>query len=90
MSSLSCSTQDLLLRGANSLLWHVGFSLVVAHRLQWVQAQELQHMGSLVVAHRLRCPMACGILVPHQGIKLRIGRRILNHQTTREVLRNQS
>ena len=44
---------------------------------------------SLVVAHGLSCPVACGILVPQPGIEpaspALIGRWILNHWTTREV-----
>ena len=40
-----------------------------------------------VVAHRLICPAACGILVSQLGIKptCRIGRQILNLWNTREV-----
>jgi len=44
------------------------------HRLQWLQhrgsvvsAQGLQSIGSLDVAHGLRCPAACGIF-PDQGL----------------------
>ena len=43
--------------------------------------------ASVVVAHGLRCPTACGIF-PDQGFKTHvpcIGRWILNHWTTRKV-----
>ena len=52
-------------------LWSVGSRV---HRLQWLQhrgsvvsAQGLQSIGSLDVAHGLRCPAACGIF-PDQGL----------------------
>ena len=32
-------------------------------------AQALEHMGSVVVAHGLNCPTACGILVPRSGME---------------------
>ena len=54
-------------------LWSVGSRV---HRLQWLQhrgsvvsAQGLQSIGSLDVAHGLRCPAACGIF-PDQGLNL--------------------
>ena len=64
-------------------LLHVGF-------LQLWQAGAplwLQCMGSTVMVHGFRCPQACGIF-PDQGSKpcSCIGRWILNHWTTREVL----
>ena len=31
--------------------------------------QALKHMGSVVAAHGLICPAACGILVPRPGIE---------------------
>ena len=34
-----------------------------------MQELSLQHTGSLVVAHGLSCPTACGILVPRPGIE---------------------
>ena len=43
---------------------------------------------SLVVVQELSCSMACGSLAPWPGVELAspgIGRRILNHWTTREV-----
>ena len=67
---------------ARALLWRIGFSLVVALRLQGTWAPE--HMGplvfsrralllrctsSVVAAHGLSCPVACGILVPRPGIE---------------------
>ena len=48
--------------------------------------QAPEHAGSVVVAHRLSCPAACGITVPNrdQTCIPRIGRPILSHWTTRE------
>ena len=47
---------------------------------------ERGHVASVVVAHRFRYPEPCGIL-PYQRSNPCpcIDRRILNHQTTREV-----
>ena len=50
--------------------------------------QELWHMGSLVVACGLSCPVACGILVPWSGTEPTvpcIGSWLLNPWTTRQV-----
>ena len=50
-------------------------------------AQTLEHMGSVVVAHRLSCPKACAIF-PDQVSNpcvLCVVRWILTHWTTREV-----
>ena len=44
-----------------SSLWHLGSSCR--------GAQALECAGSGVAKHRLRCPTACGILVPQPGIK---------------------
>ena len=52
--NLSRSTWDLL-------LWLAGFSSC--------DAQALEHEGSVVVACKLSCPVACGILVPGPGIE---------------------
>ena len=41
---------------------------------------------SRVVAHGLRCSMACGIL-PYQASNWYLARQILNHWITREALR---
>ena len=43
--------------------------------------QAPEHVGSVVVAHGLSCPTACGILVPWAGGQTGIlcTRRILNH-----------
>ena len=50
-------------------------------RLQW-----LQHVGSVVVAHRLRAPQWAGSSWTRDQIRVPcIGRQILNHQVTREV-----
>ena len=48
--------------------------------------QQLLHVGSVVVAHRLSCPLACGIF-PDQGLNLcpLHCKVILNHWTTKEA-----
>ena len=56
VSSLSCGMQDLPLWHTCPLLRWAGFSLVVVHRLQSMQAPE--HVGSVVVAHG---PSSCGL-----------------------------
>ena len=94
-SGLSCSTQDLSLRRAGSSLQCTGFSLVVVRGLQSMWALQLQHAGSLVVAHVLS---SCGMQtqLPRGMWDLSsltrdrtgtpcIARWILNHWTTRKV-----
>ena len=67
---------------AGSLLLCMGFLQLrcMGFSLQWIlllqstgcralELQELQHVGSGVVAHRLSCPVPCGILVPGPGIE---------------------
>ena len=44
-------------------------SLVVAHRLWAGGLQWLPHVGSVIVAHRLRCSESCEIF-PDQGLNL--------------------
>ena len=81
VSGLICGTWDLSLR-------RMGFSLVAAcgFSLSSCSAQAPEHVSSVVVALRLSCPAACGILVPGPGIEPRlIGRGIVYHWTTREV-----
>ena len=64
-----------------------------AHRLQEllhvglvVAALRLQSTGSVDVAHGLSCPVACEILLTRDRTCVsHIGRRFLNHRTTREV-----
>ena len=59
-SSLSYGTWDLCCIMQDLLFWRKG-SLVVMCRFKSTQT-------SAVRVHRLRCPMACGILVPWPGI----------------------
>ena len=66
----SCSRWELL------SLWGSGFSwgLLLWAQVLGTRAQWLSHVGSrarasVVVVHRLRCPMACGIF-PDQGSNL--------------------
>ena len=61
-----------LLIGRLLLLWSTGSKVqasVVWHVDSVLLAPGLQRMGSIVVAHRLRCPVACGIF-PDQGSNL--------------------
>ena len=55
--------------GAGSSLRGAGFSLVVVcgFSLSSCGAWAPEHVGSVVVAHGLSCPAACGILVPRPG-----------------------
>lgn len=50
--------------------------------LQWLLVAE-QSPGSVVVAHGPSCSMACAVFLDRVRC---IGRRILNHGTSREVL----
>ena len=73
----SCGEQGLLFIAVRGLLIAMA-SLVAEHRLQACRLQQLQHVGSVVVAHGLQstgsvvvvhglsCPAACGIF-PDQG-----------------------
>ena len=63
----SCSEQGLLFTAELELLT-AGASLIAEHGLQVLGLQELQHVGSAVVARGLRCPSACGIL-PQPGME---------------------
>ena len=70
-----------------------GYSLVVVHGLLIAVSSLVEEhgllgcMGSVVGAHGLSYPVVCGIF-PDQGSNSGrwIGRWILNHWTTREVL----
>ena len=71
-----------------------GYSPVVVHgfsccraRVLGVGLQQLHHTGSIVAAHRITCPLECGIFL-HQGSNHVpcIGRWILKHWATREVI----
>ena len=67
-----------------SQLRHAGSSCIM-------QDVSLQHMSALVAALRFTCPTACGnsVSLIRDPIHVPcIERRILNHQTTREVPRN--
>ena len=59
-SALRCQG-SLLQHAAFLQSWHLGFSCC--------GAQALECRDSVVAAHRLDCPLACGILVPQPGIK---------------------
>ena len=78
VSGLSCGTQDLhwgmqdlSLQHTGSSLLFTGFSLVVAwgFSLSSCGMRVPEHVGSLVEARGLSCPVACGILVPWPGIE---------------------
>ena len=75
-SGLSCGMWDLRWGMRDLSLQWVGFSLVVTQPSEHVgsavcstRALQLRCMISVVVAHRLNCPTACGILVPWPGIE---------------------
>ena len=80
------------------LLWvffdaWAGYSLVAVCRLLIVvafsccKAHALEHADSAVVVHELSCPTSCGIFQTRDQTHVScIGRWILNHWTTREVL----
>ena len=65
-----------------SLLWCTGFSL---SGFSCGRTQAVWHVGSVIVAHRLSCPVARGISQSRTRV-LCIGKWTLNHWTTREVL----
>ena len=78
MRDLSCGTGSLLWRTGFSLVVACGFSLSscgaraperVGSVVCGMWALSLRCAGSVVVAHRLSCPTACGILVPQPGIE---------------------
>ena len=66
---------------------------IVVHRLlsscsmclQSHRLYSLRHVGSVVVARGLSCPVACRIPTRDRTHVPCIGRRILNHWSTREV-----
>ena len=66
----SCSKQGALLSSCGPLASRGGFSCggaqVLGHVSSAVAAPGLQSTGSVVMAHRLSCPAACGIF-PDQG-----------------------
>ena len=65
MSGFSCGSRDLLLLRVGSSLRCGGFSLLVVHELLFsCGGWAPEHVGPLVVARGLSCPVACGILVP--------------------------
>ena len=80
------------------LLWvfinvWAGYSLVAACRLLVAaaffcrEAHALEHADSVVVLHELSFPASCGIFQTRDQTHVScIGRRILNHWATREVL----
>ena len=62
-------------------------SLVVEHGLQACGLQQLRHEGSVVVAHRLSCSVACGIF-PDQGLireDWQVDSYLLRHQGSPEI-----
>ena len=63
-------------------------SLVEEHRLWAHGLQELQHVGSVVVVHRLSRPTACEIFL-NQGLNpcplhWQVGSYLLNHQGSKD------
>ena len=78
VGSVVCSMRALSLRHVSSVVVACGFSLCscgvwapghVGSVVCSMQALSLRRARPVVVAHRLSCPVACGILVPRPGIK---------------------
>ena len=68
VSGLSCSTRDLCWGVQDLSLWR-GLLVVVHGLLSSCRVQAPGRVSSVVVAHGLSCPEACGILVPWPGIE---------------------
>ena len=64
----SCREHGLLFIVVHRLLIMVA-SRIAGNRLQAYRLQELQHTGSVVMAHSLSCSTACGMF-PDQGPNL--------------------
>ena len=84
---LCCSGWGLLFVAVRRLLIAVA-SLVEEHRLWAHGLQELQHVGSVAVAHRLSRPTACEIFL-NQGLNLcplhwQEGSYLLYHQGSKD------
>ena len=61
-------------------------SFVEAHGLSSCGSRVPESIGSVVVAHGLSCPEACGITLDRDQTRVPcIGRLILNRWTSREV-----
>ena len=61
-----CSLSVIDASGGYSFLWCTGFSL------RWfrvLRSTGSRCMDSVVVVHRLSCPLACGVLDPGPGIE---------------------
>ena len=99
LNSSSCFSQQSNRDNLSSCEISRVFLKIFIHLLTWLRQVLLAACGglscgmrsfSLVMAHRLSCPVACGILVPltrDQTSILFIGRWVLNHWTTRGILR---
>ena len=80
----SCHKWELLFIVVCRLLIAVAF-LFWGRTGSRLRRQCLQHMDSVVVAHGLSCPMACGILLDEDRTHVPCtGRQVLNHWTTRK------
>ncbi|XDA74483.1 hypothetical protein R6Z07M_004699 [Ovis aries] len=86
----SCATCSLSLVAASgdysAAVWAPHWGWLLSAWTSVVVVPGLWSTGSVVVAHRLSYPLACGIFLD-QGSSciLCTGRRILNHWTTREA-----
>ena len=86
----NCGESDLLFIAVHGLISAV-ISLVAEHKLQARRLQQLQCPGSVVVAHGLTCPTACGISSTRDQTPVPcIARWILNQWTTGEALKERS
>ena len=77
VSGVSCSTwdlrcimQDLSLQHTDSVVVARGLSRCHMCGLSVCGAWAVENVGLVVIAHRLSCSVACGILVSGPGIKL--------------------
>ena len=60
--TFSSRGEQWLLSSCGSWASHCVASLVAEHGL-WASTCQLQHAGSIVVAHGFSCPVVCGVLV---------------------------
>ena len=67
---LHCCSRAFSGCGEQGLLFVVGRGLLIAMAFPVAQHRPWGTQASVVVAHRLSCAVACGILVPIPGIEL--------------------
>lgn len=70
ISSVGYNFKEKLFGCIMSSLWHVAASVAVLRLLWSCGTWSSEYMGSVVLAHGLSCPMACGVFALWPGIKL--------------------